>query len=82
MGVNGTEEEVECGVRHVATVWDGEVAAMAEGLARVCCGGKILVLAYSKAAIAAVRRAGRTGKTRSYHVQIKVVNEIGLGRGW
>ena len=32
---SGTEEEVECGVGDVATVWDGEIAGMAEGLARV-----------------------------------------------
>ena len=30
----GAEEEVECGIGDVATVWDGEVASMAEGLAR------------------------------------------------
>ena len=30
----GAEEEVECGIGDVATVWDGEVAGMAEGLAR------------------------------------------------
>ena len=30
----GAEEEVECGIGDVATVWGGEVASMAEGLAR------------------------------------------------
>ena len=47
----------------MTTVWDGEVAGMAEGLASVQRNGRgILILADSKAAIAAVRKAGRTGK--------------------
>ena len=57
-------EEVEQGIGNVATVWDGEVAGMAGGLAKIRQGGeqKVLILAGSKAAIAAVRKAGRTGK--------------------
>ena len=39
-------------------------------------GGEILILAYSKAAIAAVSKAGRMGKARSSHLR-KVVDEIG-----
>ena len=39
-------------------------------------GRKILILADSKAATAAVRKAGRTGKARSSHLK-KVVDEIG-----
>ena len=70
------EMEVECGIGDVATVWDREVAGMAEGLARLPRDGrKVLILADSKAAIAAVRKAGRTGKARSHHLR-KVVNEI------
>ena len=74
--MDGGEKEVEYGVGTVATVWGGEIAGMAEGLARVRQGGKVLILADSKAAIAAVRRAGRTGKARSSHLR-KVVDEIG-----
>ena len=46
---------------------------MAEGLARIQRGRKILILADSKA----VRKAGRTGKARSSHLK-KVVDEIGV----
>ena len=63
-------------------MWDGEVAGMAEGLARTQRERKILILADSKAAIAAIRKAGRTEKARSSHLK-KVVDEIGargLGR--
>ena len=64
--VDGREKEVGCGVGEVATVWDGEVAGMAEGLASLpCVGRRVLILADSKAAISAVKRAGRTGKARS-----------------
>ena len=73
----GAEEEVECGFGDVATVWDGEVAGMAEGLARTQRERKVLILADSKAAIAAVRKAGKTGKARSSHLK-KVVDEIGV----
>ena len=75
------EEEPECGIGHVATGWDGEMAGMAEGLARTHGEKKVLILADSKAAIAAVRKAGRTGKARSSHLK-KVVDEIGAtGQG-
>ena len=53
---------MEAGIGNVATVWDGEVADMAGGLARVGQEKKVLILAESKAAIAAVRKAGRTGR--------------------
>ena len=59
---NGGKEEVESGIGDVATVWDSEVAGMAEGLDRARRGGerRILILADSKAAIAAVeKQAGR-----------------------
>ena len=56
-----------------ATVWDGEVAGMAEGLARLPCDGKkAVILADCRAS---VKKAGRTGKARSHHLQ-KVINEI------
>ena len=38
-------------------------------------GRKVLILADPKAAISAVKRAGRTGKARSRHLQ-KVVNTV------
>ena len=34
-----------CGIRNMATVWDGEVAGMAGGLAKVGREKKILILA-------------------------------------
>ena len=70
----GGEAEVECAVGEVATVWDGEVAGMAEGLARIQ-DGKILILAESQAAMAAVRKAGKTGKAKIRHLQ-KVANKV------
>ena len=73
---DGREKEVECRIGDVATVWDGEVAGMAEGFARTQRERKVLILADSKAAIAAVRKVGKTGKARSSHLK-KVVNEIG-----
>ena len=68
---------MECEVRNVATVWDGEVAGMAGSLARVGPNRKqrILILTDSKAAIVAVRRAGRTGKAGSTQLK-KVVNTV------
>ena len=66
--------DVECEVGDIATVWDGEVAGMAEGLAKACRGKNIFILADSQAAISAVKRAGKIGKARSHHLR-KVVNE-------
>lgn len=40
MRADGAEEEVGCGVGAVATVWDGEVAGIAEGLAKMPGNGK------------------------------------------
>ena len=71
---DGGEKEVECGIGNVATVSDGEVAGMAGGLSQVQ-ESRVLILADSQAAIAAVKRAGRTGKARSRYLQ-KVVNRI------
>ena len=48
---------------------------MAEGLARTQRERKVWILADPKAAIAAIRKAGRTGKARSSHLK-KVVDEI------
>ena len=87
VGMDGREQEVECGVRDVATVWDGEIAGMARGLsqARTMQGKekKVLMLADSKAAIAAVQKAGKTGKARSRHLQrmVNTIAEIKKGGG-
>ena len=48
---------------------------MAGGLAKVRREKKVLILADSRAAIAAVRKADRTGKARSQHLR-EVVNTI------
>ena len=66
--MDSEEKEVECGIGNVATVWDGEVVGMAEGLASVRRGMRVLILADSKAAISAVRKAGKTGRARSHHL--------------
>ena len=58
---DGKEMKVGCRVGDVATVWNGEVAGMVEGLARVCRGEQVLILAV----ILAVRKAGKTGGARS-----------------
>ena len=53
---------------------------MAEGLARPPRGGRVLILADSRAATATVEKAGRAGKARSRHLQ-QVVNEIAEREG-
>ena len=77
VGTNGREDEVECRVGDVATVWDGEVAGMAGGLSQTKARQekKVLILADLKAAIAAVKKAGKTAKARSRHLQ-EMVNMI------
>ena len=72
VGPEGTESEEEISIGDIATVWDGEVAGMAGGLARM---RQVIILADSKAAIAAVKKAGRTGKARSRHLR-ETVNMI------
>ena len=75
VGAGGEESDVKCGIGNVATVWDGKIAGMAGGLAKMRYERKILILADSQAAIAAVRKAGRTGKARSRNLQ-RVVYKI------
>ena len=64
-------------------MWDGEIAGMTGGLAKVRREKKVLILADSKAAIAAMKKAGRTGRARSRHLQrtVNMVAEIGEGGG-
>ena len=85
VGTDGGEEEVECWIGDVATVWDGEVAGMAGGLSqtRSMQEKQVLILADSKAAIAAVKNAGRTGKARSRHLQrtVNLIAEVKNGGG-
>ena len=64
VGSGGAESKVECGIGNVAAVWD---AGMARSLARVR-EKKVLILAESKAAIAGVKEAGRSGRARSRHL--------------
>ena len=77
VGTDGEEVEVKVEIGDVAMVWDGEVAGMTGGLKRtkVMREGKVLILADSKAAIAAVKKAGKTGKARTRHLQ-ETVNMI------
>ena len=58
-----------------ATVWDGEIAGMAEALERGPRGRGMLILADSMAAIQAVKKAGRTGKARSREL-VSVMKEV------
>ena len=48
-----------------ATVWDGEVAGLERGLVSSGEHPRVVLLSDSKAALQAVRKAGRTGKART-----------------
>ena len=43
-GIVKQEKEVECGIGDVATVWDGEVAGMTEGIARLPHDGRKVLI--------------------------------------
>src|SRR5258705_7584119 len=67
------------GCSHVgvtATVWDGEIMGMAEAVENFEKGERILLLADSKAAISAVKKAGRTGKARTRDL-LRLMRTIG-----
>jgi len=49
----------------VATVWDGEVCGVRGALEDAPSETNVLILSDSQAAIAAVKKAGRTGKART-----------------
>jgi len=70
-GLAGSKE----GMGRLATVWDGEVVGMRGGIQMVPEDHKILLLSDSQAAIAAVRKAGRTGRARTGELK-EVVEEI------
>ena len=57
------------------TVWDGEVAGMAEALEKGPRDRGVLILADSVAAIRAVKKAGRTGKARTEELA-RVLREV------
>ena len=58
-----------------ATVWDGEITGMAEALGKGPRDRGVLILADSKAAIQAVKKAGRTGRARTGEL-VRVIKGI------
>ena len=64
-------------VGDTATVWDGEIAGILGATKRFETGEQILLLADTKAAISAVRKAGKKGKARTQ--DLKELMEV-LGR--
>ena len=67
------------GLRKLATVWDGEVKAEAEALSAWDKSGRIIILTDSQAAIAAIKKARKTGKARTGELR-KVMRKIEEGR--
>ena len=61
-----------------ATVWDREIVGMLGAAQSLETGEQTLILADSKAAISAVKRAGRTGKVRTR--DLKKLLEVFEGR--
>ena len=65
--------------------WNRKIAGMAEGLSRTKTMQEknVLILADSEAAIAAVKKTGKTGKARSKHLQrtVNMIPEIKKGVG-
>jgi len=70
-GLAGSKE----GMRKLATVWDGKIVGMRGGIQIVLEDHKILLLSDSQAAIAAIRKAGRTGRAQTGELK-KVVKEV------
>ena len=60
-GLGGWKERLG----RLATVWDGEVAGLRGVLQMAPEDRKVLILSDSQAAIAAVRKAGRTSRART-----------------
>jgi len=63
------------GMARQATVWDGEIMGMQGGMQMAPEDRKILALSDSQAAIAAVRKAGKTGTARTGELK-EVVEEV------
>jgi len=59
----------------LATVWDGEVCGVRGALEDAPSESNILILSDSQAAIAAVKKAGRTGRARTRDLKV-VMEEI------
>jgi len=75
-GVVGAGWHVEGGTQGgatsgmLATVWDSEVCGMRGALEDIPSNSNVLILSDSQAAIAAVRKAGRTGKARTNNLKL------------
>ena len=67
------------GLGKLVTVWDGEVKAVAEALSAWDKSGKVIVLSDSQATIAAIKKAGKTGKARTGELR-KLMRKIEEGR--
>jgi len=63
--VEGRKGVGEVTLGKLATVWDGEVCGVREALEDAPSESNILILSDSQAAIAAVKKAGRTGRART-----------------
>ena len=68
-------------VGETSTVWDGEISGMLGAIANFDKGERILLLADSKAAISAVKKAGIKGKARTADLKqlIELIEERGQG---
>jgi len=73
--VEGGKRLGEVTLGKLATVWDGEVSRVREALEDAPSETNVLILSDSQAAIAAVKKAGRTGKARTRDLKI-VMEEI------
>jgi len=56
----------------LATVWDGEVCGVRGALEDASSETNVLILSDSQAAIAGVKKAGRTGKARTRDLKIVI----------
>ena len=63
----------------LATVWDREIKAIAQALTDWNKSGKVIVLTDFQVAIAAIRKAGKTGKARIRELR-KVMRKIEEGK--
>ena len=64
-GWMGSSPQGNSHVGETATVWDGEIEGMARAVESFEKGERILLLVDSRAAISAVKKAGRMGKART-----------------
>ena len=71
--MEGGKKLGEATLGKLATVWDGEVCGVRGGLEDAPSKNNVLIFSDSQAAIAAVKKAGRTGRARTH--DLKVVME-------